>query len=185
MADAVPDSTNATGQPVVPAADHEPPIFSGSVSLWMGFKTFAVVALLDPAAVAALIYAMTQTGQMREVLLVGGIALLLATNVMMMYAIGRIKSQRYKITRKLIEREQGLVIKRVDSLDLARVKDVELTQSLMDGFLNIGTIELFSADRLNPDMRIEAIPNPRPVYEQLRDAVIALNQRRGIVTPEN
>jgi hypothetical protein len=33
-------------------------------------------------------------------------------------------------------------------------------------------------------MRIEAIPNPRPVYEKLRDAVITLNQRRGIVTPE-
>jgi membrane protein YdbS with pleckstrin-like domain len=188
MANVVPDATNPAGQPGSSATphggDHEPPIFSGSVSLWLGFKTFALVALLEPASVAALIYGMTQPDPTKTALLVGGVALLLATNIMLIYVIGRIKTQRYKITRKLIEREQGLVLKRVDSLDLARVKDVELTQSFLDGILNIGTIELFSADRLNPDMRIEAIPNPRPVYEELRDAVIALNQRRGIVTPE-
>ncbi len=104
---------------------------------------------------------------------------------MMFYVIARIRSHRYTITRKLVERENGLVMRRVDSLDLARVKDVELTQSLLDRTLNIGTIELISADRLNPDMRIEAIPNPRPIYHQLRDAVIAINQRRGVITPEN
>ena len=109
---------------------------------------------------------------------------MLATSFMFLYVLIRVRSHRYKITAKLVERESGVIVRHVDSLDLARVKDVELTQSLFDRMLNIGTIELISADRLNPDMRIEAIPNPRPIYQQLRDAVIALNQRRGIVTPE-
>ena len=182
------ESTSNPISPAVPAPDavHPPetPIFSGSVSLWMGFKTFLFIALLELLAVAAMVYSLTQSGNTKQALLVGGVALLLATNIMLMYAIGRIKSQRYTITRKLVEREQGLVVKRVDSLDLARVKDVELTQTFVDRTLNIGTIELISADRLNPDMRIEALPNPRPIYEKLRDAVIAINQRRGIVTPE-
>ena len=180
------DAANNPVSPTAAEAAHPPeaPIFSGSVSLWMGFKTFVVIALLEVLAVAALIYSLTQSGNTKQALLIGGVALLLATNVMLIYAIGRIRSQRYTITRKLVEREQGLVVKRVDSLDLARVKDVELTQSFLDRTLNIGTIELISADRLNPDMRIEAIPNPRPIYEGLRDAVIAINQRRGIVTSE-
>ena len=177
---------NPAGANAVAAIEsHEEPLFKGSVSLWMGFRTFMLVGLLEVAAVAIMMYAVISAPPgLRNSLLIAGAALLLATNVMLIYVIARIKSNRYTITRKLIERESGLIVRHVDSLDLARVKDVELSQSLLERTLNIGTIELFSADRLNPDMRIEALPNPRPVYERLRDAVIALNQRRGIVTPE-
>jgi membrane protein YdbS with pleckstrin-like domain len=180
-------SDNPAGANAVAAVEsHEEPLFKGSVSLWMGFRTFMLVGLLEVAAIAILVYGGISAAPSlpRNTLLIAGAALLLSTNVMLFYVIARIRSNRYTITRKLIERESGLVVRHVDSLDLARVKDVELSQSLLERTLNIGTIELFSADRLNPDMRIEALPNPRPVYERLRDAVIALNQRRGIVTPE-
>ena len=183
------DITNPlpTSTPQQPAGGiDEAPIYKGSVSLWMGFKSFVMIAFLDLAAIAMLIYgSMQPAGNLHNTLLIAGAALLISTNVMMFYVIARIRSHRYIITRKLVERENGLVMRRVDSLDLARVKDVELTQSLLDRTLNIGTIELISADRLNPDMRIEAIPDPRPIYHQLRDAVIAINQRRGVITPEN
>ena len=114
-------------------------------------------------------------------MLVAGVALLLASCVMCLFTIASIRCQRYKITRRLIEREQGMVVKRVDSLDLGRVKDIELKQTLWDRMLNIGTIEVFSSDKTDPVMFIEAIPNPRPVYEKLRDAVIEISQKRGII----
>mgnify|MGYP000608826216 CR=1 FL=1 len=153
-------------------------IFSGTVSLWLGFKTFVVAALANIAGIA-----MAGYGGMNNVaaLLIAGIALLLASSFMAAYAILRIKTQRYKITTRLIEREQGVFFKRIDALDLARVKDVELSQSLMDRMLNIGTIEVFSSDKSDPIMFLEAIPTPRPVYEKLRDACIELSQRRGVI----
>jgi membrane protein YdbS with pleckstrin-like domain len=179
------DNSASAPEPAGASGSDEAPIFQGSVSLWMGFKTFVMVGVLEAVAIAIMVYgAIYAAPGMRNIFLISGVALLISTNIMLFYAIARIKSHRYKITRKLVERELGIVMRRVDSLDLARVKDVELTQSLLERTLNIGTIELFSADRTDPDLRIEAIPNPRPVYEQLRDAVIALNQRRGIVTPE-
>ena len=54
-------------------------------------------------------------------------------------------------------------------------------QNLMERMLRIGTIEVLSSDRSDPLMRIEALPVPRPVYEKLRDIVIRISQKRGII----
>ena len=174
--------------PVVPAPaagilpkDDRPPIFEGSVSLWMGAKTIVVSVLLSLAGIAGAIAGGMNTGGVGTPLMIGGIALMLASSIMLVYVILSIRCQRYKITRRLIEREQGLLFKRVDAIDLGRVKDVQLSQSFVERGLNIGTIEVFSSDKTDPVMLIEAIPTPRPVYEQLRDAVIEISQRRGIV----
>lgn len=160
----------------------ETPIFSGSVSLLMGFRIFVLSCLLDVAGVALAWYGSVNPQNSGHYLVIAGVALLIASNLMLAWSVLRIRCQRYKITRKLIEREQGIIFKRVDALDLARVKDVELSQNLIERIFNIGTILVFSSDRTDPVMHIEAIPNARLVYEKMRDAVIEISQRRGIVS---
>jgi len=160
----------------------ETPIFSGSVSLLMGFRIFVLSCLLDVAGVAMAWYGSINPQTSGHYLVIAGVALLIASNLMLAWSVLRIRCQRYKITRKLIEREQGIIFKRVDALDLSRVKDVELSQNLIERIFNIGTILVFSSDRTDPVMRIEAIPNARLVYEKMRDAVIEISQRRGIVS---
>lgn len=167
--------------PVSPPSD-DIPIYEGPVSMWMGFKTFFISAVLDLAGLGLAIYGVLHSGSsLSSPLVICGIALLVASCLMLTWVVLRVRTHRYKITRKLIEREQGLLTKRIDALDLARVKDVELKQSLMERMLNIGTIEVFSSDKTDPVMFIEAIPNPRPVYEKLRDAVITISQKRGVI----
>ena len=167
--------------PVSPPTD-DIPIYEGPVSMWMGFKTFFVSALLDLAGLGLAIYGVLNSGSsFSSSLVISGIALLVASCMTLTWVVLRIRTHRYKITRKLIEREQGVLTKRIDALDLSRVKDVELKQSIMERILNIGTIEVFSSDQVSPVLFIEAIPNPRPVYEQLRDAVIAIAQKRGVI----
>ena len=188
MADSASPGSDA---PLVPPRDNdatasapepETLIFSGPVSLWLGFKTFVFSAIADIAGIGLAIAGIAYSGSwLSTALIFCGIALLVASSLMIVWVILGIRSQRYKITRKLIEREQGMLVKRIDALDLGRVKDVELKQSLVDRMLNIGTIEVFSSDKTDPVMFIEAIPNPRPVYEQLRDAVIAVAQKRGVI----
>ncbi len=157
-------------------------IYDGPVSLWMAWKAIFVSILLDCVGVGAAIYSTTSgAGTLQQPLLIGGIALLLASGIMLAYVVITVRMTRYKITNKLIERESGIILKRTDSLDLARVKDVQLTQSIVDRMANIGTIEVFSTDRTDPAMYVEALPNAKPVYEKLRDAVIEISQRRGIV----
>ena len=157
-------------------------IFRGSASMWIGLRTFVAVSLLEILSIAGIFYGVLYPkSALGAIPLIAGIALLMASNLMLVYSILVIRSQRYTITRRLIERERGLIVKRVDSLDLGRVKDIELKQSIFERMFNIGTIEVFSSDQTDPMMLIEAIPNPRPVYEQLRDAVISISQRRGVI----
>lgn len=168
--------------PAGAAAEDAPElIFQGSVSLWMGWQALFGAGVAALAGLAMLIYAATATGMTRQFSVIVGGALLVSGGLMIPYLVWSIRCLRYKITTRLIEREKGLLLKRVDSLDLGRIKDVELTQTLLQRILKVGTIEVFSSDKTDPDMRIESIPQPRPVYEKLRDAVISLAQRRGII----
>jgi membrane protein YdbS with pleckstrin-like domain len=171
------------GAPSAPSQDT--PIYHGSVSMWMGAKPLFFAGLAATVGGAAAIYGAISGGSMGQVGLIAGLALFVSAAIMIAYVVLRVKSLRYKITSRLIEREQGIVFRRVDALDLARVKDVELSQTLIQRMVGIGTIEVFSSDKTDPIMFIEALPNPRPVYEQLRDAVIEISQRRGIVTMGN
>jgi uncharacterized membrane protein YdbT with pleckstrin-like domain len=168
-------------------AETQPPssvvIYQGPVSMWIAWKSFTVAALLEVAALGAVIYSTTAGSgtALQTPLLIGGVALFAASGIMLAYVIINVKTMRYKITNKLIERESGILVKRIDALDLGRVKDVQLAQTVVDRMVNIGTIEVFSSDRTDPVMLVEAIPGARAVYEKLRDSVIEISQRRGVV----
>ncbi|HYF48565.1 MAG TPA: PH domain-containing protein [Planctomycetota bacterium] len=170
-------------KPEAAAPKNEQVIFHGSVSMWLGAKSIATAALFIIVALAALIYGSVNQGtSLGTIALIGGVALFVASNLMLGYVILSIRSLKYKITNRLIEREQGIIFRRVDALDLARVKDVQLSHSLIDRMIGVGTIEIYSSDSSDPQLKLEAIPQPRPVYEALRDAVIEISQRRGIVS---
>jgi uncharacterized membrane protein YdbT with pleckstrin-like domain len=150
--------------------------------MWLGFRTFLLAGVFLLLALAGIIFGvMDQSSWLGRAALIAGAALFVATALMVLYVAVRIRSVRFTITRRLIEREQGVIFKRVDALDLARVKDIELSQSLFDRLVGIGTIVVYSTDKTSPTLLIEAVPNPRPVYEQLRDAVMEITQRRGVV----
>lgn len=158
-------------------------IYKGPVSLWMGWKALAGAAAAVIAGAIIGVYGLFQPPNWsKQVLVIAGGALFFSGLLMIPYLIWSIRSLRYTITTRLIEREKGLFLKRVDSLDLGRVKDVELTQNILQRLMKVGTLEIFSTDKTDPDMRIECIPNPKPVYDKLRDAVIDLAQRRGIMS---
>lgn len=169
-----------------------PPIYAGSVSHWMAFQSYAAATIILIIGLVALIFGsldhfdpIQKLGKYAAIFgkigIVGGVALLVAAAIMILYIYMSVRANRYTVTTRLIERETGIVVKKVDALDLGRVKHVDMKQTFMERVLNVGTIEVYSGDREEPMLLIEDIPNPRPVYEKLRDAVIDLSRRRGII----
>ncbi|HLX63924.1 MAG TPA: PH domain-containing protein [Planctomycetota bacterium] len=178
-----PLTTGAAPLPPGPAAD-APPIFQGSVSNWMGAKSFIGAGLIVLCGLAALIFGSWKHADgtlLPKVGVYGGMALIAAGAIMAFYVMLLVRSHRYKITYRLIEREFGIFEKKVDTLDLGRVKHVDMKQSILERMFNVGTIEVYAGDANEPELLIEDIPNPRPVYERLRDAVIDLSRRRGVI----
>ncbi len=163
------------------SAERDEVFFHGSVSLWLGWRAITGAVLAVLLGLALLILGWWMAGGYYTAGVYIGLPLALAGGLMFGYVYLSLRCLRYKITSRLIERERGILVKRVDSLDLSRVKDVQLVQNLMERVLRIGTIEILSSDRSDPMMRIEALPTPRPVYEKLRDTVIRISQKRGII----
>ena len=82
-------------------------------------------------------------------------------------------SSKVKVTPRRVEIEEGVLAKKVESLELWRVLDVEYTQSVIDRIFGNGKIKLISTDQTNPELVLHGLPNHRQLFEQLRDAVQA------------
>jgi membrane protein YdbS with pleckstrin-like domain len=93
----------------------------------------------------------------------------------------RTRSQRWKLTSKRIEIERGLFGKRVDTLELWRVRDVELRQSALDRFLGVSSILVTAHDGSYPALEIRGVPGDRTIYDRLMTAVMQARQQRGVM----
>ena len=150
----------------------------------MGVKSYFLCFLAILGGAALLVYwaAYGKDTMAGKAAMIAGFALLLASFIMLFYVSASIRACRYTITQRHIERELGLFVKKIDALPMGHIKRVDLKQSFFARLLNVGTIEVFCG---NDDVRahwlLEGLPNPRPTYEKLRDAVMDLTNRRGVI----
>jgi uncharacterized membrane protein YdbT with pleckstrin-like domain len=91
------------------------------------------------------------------------------------------KMVAYKITNYRIDLERGLLSKRLDTLELWHVEDIRMNQSFLDRILGVGTVTVISHDDTTPQLSMRGIPHPRPLYETLKQRVIAVKRQRGVV----
>jgi membrane protein YdbS with pleckstrin-like domain len=88
---------------------------------------------------------------------------------------------RYRITNYRIDYERGLLGKNIDTMELWHVEDLHFHQTFANRILNVGTITVLSKDESMPQLSIFGIPNPRPIYEMLKQRVIAVKRQRGVI----
>ena len=92
-----------------------------------------------------------------------------------------IRSIRYRITNYRIDLERGLLSKNIDTLELWHVEDIHFHQSLLDRLVNTGDITVLSHDDTTPRLELNGVPNPRPLFENLKQRVIAVKRQRGVI----
>jgi len=93
----------------------------------------------------------------------------------------QIKSIRYRISNYRIDFERGLLSKNIDTIELWHVEDLHFHQSLLDRVLNLGNITVLAHDDTLPRLELYGLPNPRPIYEMLKQRVIAVKRQRGVI----
>jgi membrane protein YdbS with pleckstrin-like domain len=87
----------------------------------------------------------------------------------------------YRITNYRIDYERGLLSRNIDTLELWHVEDLAFHQSLLDRMLNVGTITVISHDETMPKLLMHGLPNPRPLFESLKQRVISVKRQRGVI----
>jgi hypothetical protein len=73
---------------------------------------------------------------------------------------------------------RGILSKRHDGLELYRVDDALLIEPILLRLVGKGNIELVTSDRTTPNMVIEAIPEPKWLWNEVRRAVEACRDRK-------
>src|SRR4051812_21323342 len=91
------------------------------------------------------------------------------------------KSIKFRVTTTVIEWERGLLSKRIDVLQLWRIRDVVYKQNLVDRILGIAHVEIVASDATNPDLEIVGMPASRQLFEQIRDSIEIQRQAKNVV----
>jgi hypothetical protein len=91
------------------------------------------------------------------------------------------RSIKFRVTNTVIEYERGLLSKRIDVLQLWRIRDVVYKQNLIDRLLGIAHVEVVAQDVKNPDLEIVGLPASRQLFEQLRDSIEIQRQAKNVV----
>src|SRR5262249_14522061 len=88
------------------------------------------------------------------------------------------KSLRYKITDRTIDYEAGVFSKRIETLQLWRVQDIDFQQSLLERMLGMAQIHIFTKDRTDPELILRGLPDARQVFEQVKNAAELARQQK-------
>ena len=106
----------------------------------------------------------------------------IAAAVLYALALGVFRhSIKFRVTTTVIEYERGILSKRIDVLQLWRIRDVVYKQTLVDRVLGIAHVEVVAQDVKNPDFEITGMPASRQLFEQLRDSIEIQRQAKNVI----
>lgn len=173
-----PDSAIDPVGNVAAAHDQETVFYEGSPKLrgefGLLFKCVCAAAVLLAIPIVA---HLIQHYAIWWLYLIGVVA---AIGVMVLPAI-LVRRDKYRISNYRIDHEEGLLSKRIDTIELWHVEDVDMEQSLMDRIFQVGTIHIHSSDPTSPVLALRSLPEPRKLLDAIKQRIIAVKRQRGVV----
>jgi len=167
-------------EPHQPADDREEvyyqgsPLLRGELGRVLGWGTMGAIVFVMPILAWAYGWRFWPGVWLSLIFWIGGVALALWPGVVT-------RTIRYRISNYRIDYERGLLAKRIDTLELWHVEDITFNQSMMDRVMRVGTITIISNDDTTPQLALHSVPNPRPLFEALKQRVIAVKRQRGVI----
>jgi membrane protein YdbS with pleckstrin-like domain len=92
----------------------------------------------------------------------------------------RVKACRYRLTTQRLFVRRGWWSRRVNELELYRVKDVVVDQRGLQRLLGYGTITVVADDESTPKVELAGVARPVETKEVIRDQYRAARQREGV-----
>lgn len=92
-----------------------------------------------------------------------------------------VRKNRYRISNYRIDHEEGLLSKRIDTIELWHVDDVRMEQSVIDRMTGVGTIYIHSNDPTSPVLPLRSLPDPRKILDAIKQRIIAVKRQRGVM----
>lgn len=144
-------------------------LWKGHTSQWLHFWYYFFCVALAAGALAAVPF----TGGLSALALIVPVGMWLFKWLLNRSTIYELTTQRLRITR-------GILNRRLDELELYRVKDYVMEQPLFLRLLGLGNISIQTSDASTRHQTLLAISNVADVREKLRTAVQAERDRKRV-----
>lgn len=96
-----------------------------------------------------------------------------------------VRSTVYTLTDQRLKFSRGVFTKTVDDLELYRVRDTKLQQSLWERAFGLGELTLYTTDASTPEVHLRWIHQAEQLRETLRRLVEARPDAKRVRTLEN
>jgi uncharacterized membrane protein YdbT with pleckstrin-like domain len=92
----------------------------------------------------------------------------------------KVKCNIFEITTERIRITEGVFSKRIEELELYRIKDASVLEPFWLRLFSRGNIVLTTSDKAHPTLIIPAVPNVRDLREQLRTHIERMRMLKGV-----
>jgi uncharacterized membrane protein YdbT with pleckstrin-like domain len=113
-------------------------------------------------------------------LVCGALAWLIVPIGLMAWRFLGTRFHEYEITSERIRLTRGILSRRMDELELYRVKDTSIEQPLMLRLFGLSNVVVRSSDTSTPIFVIEAVPDAQMLRENLRGCVEKMRERKRV-----
>jgi len=151
------------------SASGESSLWKGHTSQWVHFWYYLFCVLLIIAALVGIPF----TGGLSAIGIVVPFGMWLVRWWMT-------KTTAYELTTQRLKISSGILNRKLDELELFRVKDYSMNQPFFLRMVSLGNLTLVTSDASSPTVNIRAIPNVEDVREKLRTAVQNERDRKRV-----
>jgi uncharacterized membrane protein YdbT with pleckstrin-like domain len=94
------------------------------------------------------------------------------------------RTQVYTLTDQRLKITRGILTKVTEDLELYRVRDTRLQQSVWQRMFGLGEVVLNTTDASTPEVTLRWLPQAEPLRERIRALVEARREAKGVRTLE-
>ncbi|MHC4130515.1 MAG: zinc ribbon domain-containing protein [Planctomycetota bacterium] len=110
-----------------------------------------------------------------------GIGIMVLVALVLFMKTLKLKMTNYEVTADRVEYSRGILDRRVDNLDMFRVLDIKLRRSILDCIVGIGTVDLITTDKTDPEFSFGKVRRPKQLYDVIKDASLEADNRRSVI----
>lgn len=157
----------------IPSAAVETSLWKGHTSQWVHFWYYLFCIIIAVGIGVGATVAALPTGGLAY-------AALVIPVFMWLIRWWITKCTSYELTTQRLKISSGVLNRKLDELELFRVKDYAMDQPLALRIVGLGNLTLVTSDASTPTVAIRAIANVEDVREKLRTAVQAERDRKRV-----
>jgi len=149
----------------------EETVWTGRSSQWKNFAVFLICAIIAVAVVVA------------SILLPIGPLLLALLVLPVAWAFTRwlpVRCRVFRLTNERLIVESGILNKVTETLELYRVRDLQIAQPFTLRLVGLQNIQLLTTDTSTPQVVLDAVPSADNLADRFRSSIEQCRVRKGV-----